>query len=64
MKLDLPAPRVSKNITTDDKDTAVAQTEAFAMIGRVAVVEDGTLRGYCYEEKPTINVPILCQIIR
>lgn len=64
VKLDLPAPRISRNITTDDADTAVAQTEAYAMIGRVAVVEDGTLRGYCYEEKPTVNVPILCQIVR
>lgn len=64
VSLDLPAPRVSPNITTDDPDTAMAQMEGYSMMQRVAVTEDGKIMGYCYEDKPAVNVPVIVQIVR
>lgn len=47
--------------TTSDAGTALK--EAWNFIDRVTA-ENGTVTAYCYEEKPTIDVPIVLKVVR
>lgn len=38
--------------------------EEWSCIGRLTVSNDNEITAYCYEEKPTIDIPVLFKIIR
>ena len=38
--------------------------EAWAMVGRCTVSADNTVIAYCYEDKPTVNIPIIFKVVR
>lgn len=61
--LESDVPVIGANITTTDAVEAVALKEAFAMIGRIETGVD-TLTAYCYEEKPDVDIDIICKIGR
>lgn len=44
-------------------DAGTALTEAWNCIGRVTA-NAGSVTAYCYEEKPTVNVPIVLKVVR
>ena len=37
--------------------------EAWSTVGRVSTT-DGSITAYCYEEKPTIDIPIILKVVR
>lgn len=39
-----------------------ALVEAWAMVGRISTAS-GTITGYCYDEKPTVNIPIIIKVV-
>lgn len=47
----------------ETSDTGIALKEAWNFIDRVTA-ENGTVTAYCYEEKPTVNVPIVLKVVR
>lgn len=38
--------------------------EAWNMVGRMTVSADNTIIGYCYDEKPTVDIPIVFKVVR
>lgn len=44
-------------------DAANALMEAWALVGRVTAGA-GTLTAYCYEEKPTVAIPLILKVVR
>lgn len=38
--------------------------EAWNLIGRVTASADNTIMAYCYEEIPTVNIPIILKVVR
>ena len=40
-----------------------ALLEAWGLVGRV-VANAGSITAYCYEEKPTVNIPIILKVVR
>ena len=43
---------------------SAAVIEAWNLVGRVVASADGVITAYCYEDKPTVNVPILLKVVR
>lgn len=39
-----------------------ALTQSWAMVGRIST-GNGTVTGYCYEEKPTVDMPIIIKVV-
>lgn len=61
--LNLPKPVIGRRITASGTEEAISQKDAFSMIDDVER-GNGTLTATCYEDKPEIDIPIICQIIR
>lgn len=38
--------------------------DAWMCVGRVTATADNEIVGYCYEEKPTVNIPIILKVVR
>lgn len=38
--------------------------EAWSFIGRITVTTDNTVVAYCYDEKPTIDIPFVLKVVR
>ena len=38
--------------------------EGWYMVGRVTVDSDHTIIGYCYEEAPTVDIPVVFKVVR
>ena len=38
--------------------------EGWNMVGRVTVDSDHTIIGYCYEEAPTVDIPVVFKVVR
>lgn len=38
--------------------------EAWSFVGRITVTADNTIVAYCYDEKPTINIPFVLKVVR
>ena len=38
--------------------------ESWNYVGRVTVTDNETIVAYCYEEKPTVNIPIILKVVR
>lgn len=38
--------------------------EAWSFVGRITVTADNTVVAYCYDEKPTINIPFVLKVVR
>lgn len=38
--------------------------ESWNYVGRITVTENNKLVAYCYEEKPTVNIPIILKVVR
>ena len=49
------------NATSTSVGTAL--TEAWALVGRITTAA-GKITAYCYEEKPTTNIPIILKVVR
>ena len=47
----------------DDIETALTQEENWALVSR-GVTADGSITFTCYEDKPTVNVPVQIEVIR
>lgn len=45
-------------------DVGTALTEAWSLVGRITVTADNTVVAYCYEEKPTTNIPFILKVVR
>lgn len=43
--------------------TGAARLEAYGMVGRIAV-NNGSITAYCYEDKPTVSIPLKIEVIR
>lgn len=56
------APHITATLA-EDAATAIAQKEAWALVG-MAVAGDGKITFYCYEEKPTVSIPIQIEVNR
>jgi len=50
-------------VLSDNAATAINEIEAYRYIGRIDA-EDGELKAYCYEEKPTVNLMIRLKVVR
>jgi hypothetical protein len=57
---DIPFAGTNLSDTTDN----VSILEAWSMIGRITAPADNTIVAYCYEEAPTVDVPILLKVVR
>lgn len=66
--LTIPGMLVSDNpfadVNLEDVSDAQGAIDGWALIGRVAVSENDTVVGYCYEEKPTIDIPVFFKVVR
>lgn len=59
---DWPIADVSfENVTSSDDGISLA--EAWAMVNRVET-GDGTLTAYCYEDIPTVDIPVIIKVVR
>lgn len=50
-------------VLSDTAATAALQLEAWGMVGRI-VTAAGQITAYCYEDKPTANIPIQLLVVR
>ena len=57
--LNLPKPVIGRRITASGAAEAIAQKDAFSMIDDVER-GNGTLTATCYEDKPAVDIPIIC----
>ena len=53
-------------VDIDLSEVADAQSviEGWNNVGRVTVDSDNTVIGYCYKEKPTIDIPMVFKVVR
>lgn len=59
---DWPIADVSfENVTSSDD--GISLTEAWAMVNRIETGE-GTLTAYCYEDTPTVDIPVIIKVVR
>lgn len=49
------------NVT--DGDTGTALIEAFGLVGR-AKTNEGSITVFCYEEKPTVDLPVILKVVQ
>ena len=52
------------DIDLSEVENAQAVIEGWNMVGRVTVDSDNTVIGYCYEEAPAIDIPIVFKVVR
>lgn len=52
------------DVNLENVSDAVGVIAEWALIGRMTVTADNTVVGYCYEEKPTINIPVIFKVVR
>lgn len=52
------------DIDLSNVSDASAVIEGWAMVGRCTVSGDNKVTAYCYEEKPTVNLPIILKVVR
>ena len=52
------------DIDLSDVSNASAVIEAWAMVGRCTVSADNKVTAYCYEDKPTVDIPIVFKVVR
>lgn len=52
------------DIDLSNVSNAQSVIEAWNMVGRVTVSGNNTVVAYCYEEKPTVDIPIVFKVVR
>lgn len=52
------------DIDLSEVSDATAVIEAWKMVGRCTVSADNKVIAYCYEEKPTVAIPIVFKVVR
>ena len=52
------------DIDLSDVQDATAVIEAWTLVGRCTVSADNRVVAYCYEEKPTVNIPVIFKVVR
>ena len=52
------------DIDLSDVTDASGVIEGWKVVGRVTVSADNTVIAYCYEEKPTVNLPVVFKVVR
>lgn len=50
-------------VLTSDTDSSKTILEAWSNVSRI-VANDGTITVYCYDDKPTVNIPIQLKVVR
>lgn len=55
-------PFVDIDLSNTNNSTDVI--EAWRLVGRCTVDSDNTVIAYCYEEKPTVDIPIIFKVVR
>lgn len=45
-------------------DDVQSVIEGWNFVGRMTVPADNTAVAYCYEEKPTVNIPLIFKVVR
>ena len=54
---------ISDVTLSTDTNTAIAQIEAWSCISNI-VTSNGSITAVCFEEKPTIDIPIKLKVVR
>ncbi len=52
------------DIDLSEVSNAQSVIEGWNMVGRVTVDRNNTIIGYCYEEKPTVDIPVVFKVVR
>ena len=52
------------DIDLSDTNNSTGVIEAWRLVGRCTVESDNTVIAYCYEEKPTVDIPIIFKVVR
>ena len=52
------------DINLENVSDAVDIIAEWTLIGRVTVISNNTVVGYCYKEKPTTNIPVIFKVVR
>ena len=52
------------DINLSDVSDYISVIENWALVGRVTVFKDNTIVGYCYEDKPEVDMPIVLKVVR
>lgn len=52
------------DIDLSETEDAKSVIEAWNLVGRVTVESDNTIIGYCYEEAPAVDIPIVFKVVR
>ena len=52
------------DIDLSEVENAQSVIEGWNMVGRVTVGSDNTVIGYCYEEVPAVDIPIVFKVVR
>lgn len=60
----LPTDNPFVDVNLSDVVDALPILEEWTYVGRVTASEVDTIVGYCYEEKPTIDIPIILKVVR
>lgn len=63
LSTDVPFVDVDMSGATDG-EAGTARQEAWGFVGRVTTSEDGEITAYCYEEKPTVDIPLILKVVR
>ena len=63
LSTDVPFVDVDMSGATGSEAGATLQ-EAWGFVGRVTVSESGEITAYCYEEKPTVDIPLILKVVR
>lgn len=52
------------DIDLSEVTDAVGVIENWTLVGRCTVSKDNTITAYCYEEKPTVDIPVIFKVVR
>lgn len=52
------------DVNLDGVSNGSSIIEVWTYVGRIAVTANNTVVGYCYEEKPTVDIPIILKVVR
>lgn len=63
LSTDVPFVDVDMSGTTGS-EAGTTRQEAWSFVGRVTVSANGEITAYCYEEKPTVDIPLILKVVR
>lgn len=52
------------DVDLSNVDDVLSVIEAWGMVGRCTVSADNTITAYCYQEKPSVNIPLKFKVVR